>query len=370
MERNKAVSAIILAAGLSCRMKAFKPLLPLGEKTMVEIAIDLFMENGIEDIIVVSGHNCSLLNPFVKKAGALAAENRKFLSGMLSSIQTGLENIRPDAKGFFLLPVDIPAIRPSSVQSILMVFEKKPDHIIMPYFDEISGHPPLIPISLKHQILGLTGESTLREVLFNENNPMMKLTLHDRGILMDADDKRGYQQLAEKFKNPDIPDKEECFSIINSVLAEDDDVRSHLVTVCFLALKLSEAIEEDMDIDLLTASALLHDICRKKKNHAQAGADFIRNLGFERVSYIIAQHMDIFIDKDKPVQEKEIVYFADKICNGNIVDLNYHQRFSSCLKKCPWALNSITKRYEDTRLIQTRIESSAKKSIEEILKDK
>ena len=49
-------SAILLAAGRSSRMGAFKPLLPFGNKTVIECCIDALREGGVETIVVVLGH--------------------------------------------------------------------------------------------------------------------------------------------------------------------------------------------------------------------------------------------------------------------------------------------------------------------------
>src|ERR1700752_5383314 len=48
--RVKPCSAILLAAGRSSRMGAFKPLLPLGNKTVIECCIDSLREGGVETI--------------------------------------------------------------------------------------------------------------------------------------------------------------------------------------------------------------------------------------------------------------------------------------------------------------------------------
>ncbi|MCP4022117.1 MAG: NTP transferase domain-containing protein [Desulfobacteraceae bacterium] len=361
------ISAVILAAGLSSRMNGFKPLMPLGNKTIVEKSIDLFKANGIDDIVVVTGFNAGMLAPVIEKAGALPVMNPEYESGMRFSLQKGIKNIRPQSSGFFLLPVDIPALRPATIQTMVQMFRENDQQIIMPCFEGTPGHPPLIPTRLKKNILGLTNGSTLRDVLFSHSEKIIELAVHDRGILLDADDEEGYRKVCKKWSLLDTPDKEECLSIINTLLPRDDSVRSHLANVSFWALRIANAVRDDVDTNLVIASALLHDICRKEENHAQAGANLIRGIGFESVSHIIAQHMDIQLDGGDNIQEKEIVYFADKICNGHTLDLNYHQRFAQCLKKWPWALNSILKRYENTKCIQTRIESSAKKSIEEIL---
>ncbi|HEX5834800.1 MAG TPA: NTP transferase domain-containing protein, partial [Pyrinomonadaceae bacterium] len=55
------VAAVILAAGRSKRMGAFKPLLPFGAQTVIESCIDYLRKGGIETIIVVVGHRAEEL---------------------------------------------------------------------------------------------------------------------------------------------------------------------------------------------------------------------------------------------------------------------------------------------------------------------
>ncbi len=368
---QKNPSAIILAAGLSSRMKDFKPLLPFGKTTMIETIINLFKKNNIKDIIVVTGHNSSLIKPLIEKSGGRPVFNKNFKSGMMSSIQTGIRNIQKDNPGFFLMPGDIPAVRPSTIDLMIHEFHNSTNNIILPCFDGKPGHPPLIPSYIGNDILDLKNGSTLRHVLFSDKLSTIKLKVHDQGILMDADDKKQYEKVCQKFKNQYIPDKEECLSIIDETLPQHDNIRIHMANVSLTALKIANAVPSELNTDLVIASALLHDIKRKKKNHAVAGAQFMKEMGFLEVSEIIAQHMDIDVDPAIDIKEKEIVYFADKICNGHNnshgIDLNYHMRFANSIMKSPWAVSSISKRYEDTQLIQARIEKSAARSIREIL---
>jgi putative nucleotidyltransferase with HDIG domain len=135
------------------------------------------------------------------------------------------------------------------------------------------------------------------------------------------------------------------------------------------ALKLAHAVSDPVNVDLVIASALLHDIKRREKSHDTAGAALLRDLGFPRVAEVVYQHMNIELDPQAPVRETELVYFADKLCSGPHLDFNYHKRFRICLEKTPWAAASIWKRYENTRHIQARIEASAGQSITEILAD-
>ena len=360
---------MILAAGFSSRMKAFKPLLPVGGKPMVQRCIDLFLDNGITDIVVVTGHYREHIEPVIRDAGACPVFHPGFASGMLGSIQQGIAKIRPGQTGFFLLPTDIPAIRPATVARMIKKFQSDPHRIIMPCFNDMPGHPPLIPCEFKDRILALKESSTLRDLMTAQKDRTVNLKFHDRGILMDADNQDGYRRVESKVRSLDIPDREECLSIVDQELPKKHPIRDHLAQVAMTALKLAHAVSGPVNVDLVIAAALLHDIRRMEKNHAAAGAELLQGLGFNRVAKVVGQHMNIALDPQAPVRETELVYFADKVCNGPHLDLNYHQRFRHCLEKMPWAANSIWKRYENTRHIQARIEACAGQSITDILAD-
>ena len=102
------VSAIVLAAGYSSRMGKFKPLLPLGNKTIIERVVDLFLESGINDIRVVVGYRGGELLPLLKKMGVSCITNEDFEQGMFSSVKAGVKSLDQDLRAFFLLPADIP----------------------------------------------------------------------------------------------------------------------------------------------------------------------------------------------------------------------------------------------------------------------
>ena len=111
------LSALIPSAGLSSRMAPeFKPLLDMGGSPMIRVVIDLFHQAGVRDIVVVTGHNRDGLEPVVREAGAKSVFNPDYKKGMFTSIRAGAMALDRESRGFFLLPVDIPAVRPSTVE--------------------------------------------------------------------------------------------------------------------------------------------------------------------------------------------------------------------------------------------------------------
>lgn len=381
------ISAIIPAAGLSTRMHKYKPLLKLGNLTIVEQTISILKKSGINDIIVVTGHNREQIEPIIQSAGARPVFNKKFKTGMLGSIKTGVNALSSQCIGFLLLPVDIPLIRPSSIKTILSAFNKTREHIIIPQFNDEPGHPPVIPAWLRSQILNLEENSNLGTLLLSLKQHIKKQTIHDQGIVMDADTQDAYEKLKKRHSTIDIPNKKECHSIIHANLQKETNIQSHVKLVADTAITLAMAVQKKIDkkkrqnldfnpnlnLDLIYAGALLHDIKRKEENHAAKGAGYLLSLGFPKVADIVAQHMDLTLPLLDSLTETQIVYFADKLCNSADIELDYSRRFNEKIRQSQNSKNDIKniilQRYKHTKLIQTKIENICNRSVKSILQD-
>ncbi len=348
------LSAIIPAAGYSSRMHQYKPLLPLGDKPMAALTIHLFQKIGIHDILVITGHNHDKLAPVIEQTGAKAVFNSTFDQGMFSSIQTGVRQIQKQAKGFFLLPVDTPLVRPETLNTLTQAFARNPNHIIIPEFNETLGHPPLIPGQLIPEILAMDPQSNLRELILSKTDRTTHVPVHDRAILMDADTPQAYGALTDKFNLKDIPEESECWSIIHGELPGEIHIHNHLELVTKTADHLCRGLH--LNRPLLRAAALLHDIKRKEPHHARAGSTYLKSLGFFRVAHLVARHMTL-TQLTSDITEAEVLFLADKLCQGDCFELNYKQRFMDKINQNPSAQKEILHRYETARHIQARIET-------------
>ena len=145
MDNNPLFSAVILAAGLSSRLGRFKPLAALGGVTLIERAVNLFRSAGVRDITVVIGHRADELRPILADLRVKSADNPDYESGMFSSVRRGVESLNGQSQAFFVLPVDIPLVRPATVRALTQAFGRQPQaKIFYPVFGDQRGHPPLI----------------------------------------------------------------------------------------------------------------------------------------------------------------------------------------------------------------------------------
>ena len=110
---NKVV-AILLAAGRSRRMGAFKPLLPV-----VEACINHLFEGGVEDVCVVVGHRAAEMRERLAHLPVRFAFNDEAESEMSVSIARGVECVPAEAGAMLVALCDQPMI-PSSVVSHLI----------------------------------------------------------------------------------------------------------------------------------------------------------------------------------------------------------------------------------------------------------
>ena len=135
-----------------------------------------------------------------------------------------------------------------------------------------------------------------------------------------------------------IPSREECLKILKENNVPENVVR-HSLKVAELALDIAKRLKArgiNVDISLLEAAAILHDIMRSKKgDHAIEGARFIKGIGYEKVAETAKAHGLYNLPKIKPeTTEQKILFYADKrIIEDRIVSLK--ERFDDFRKRYP-----------------------------------
>ncbi len=363
------VTAVILVAGFSSRMKDFKPLLLLGGMTILERAIRLFHQNGISDTQVVVGHRSEDLIPLLQSCGARWVVNESYREGMFSSVIAGISRLEVDREAFFLLPMDIPLVRPRTIRDLLKTYPKAGEHILYPTFQGRRGHPPLIAAAFAQEIRLWKGEGGLRSFLGQYETQSLEVEVADEYILRDVDTAMDYQELVLRYPNYEIPSFMECRVLLTKKFPVARSVLGHCQMVALVALRLVEELNRSggqFNLDLVVAAGLLHDMAKGQPNHAKAGEKILKELGFPAVAKIVGTHKDIFPGKEDQLIEEEVLYLADKMVRGNqLVPLqeSYQiakERFASD----PRAGVAAEKRWADAFLIKEKVEKKMGRTLE------
>ena len=184
-----AVTALILAAGMSSRMGTCKPLLPLGGETVLERVIGIARHAGIKSILAVVGHDADLLLPVLARQHVPGVINPDYERGMFSSLRTGISHLGKNCPAFFLMPADMPLFSPDTVRQLLAAYREGAPKILVcrPCYQNRRGHPPLISTALIPEIADHDGAGGLRTLLARFESATRNLEVDDPGILIDLD---------------------------------------------------------------------------------------------------------------------------------------------------------------------------------------
>lgn len=368
-----AIAAIILSAGFSTRMGEFKPLMPLRGKTLLQRAIDLFETAGVDDILVVIGHRAEEVERVVWQTAACCIENDAHGEGMFSSVSKGMAALPAACQAVFLLPVDIPMVRPATIRRLIKTFEQhNGKRVLLPVFNGRPGHPPMIDARLCPQIMNWHGRGGLRAFFEEHAEVVLEVPVADEAILHDLDTPDDIAQLTRRLSRLDLPTRDECLVWLAQVQRLPAGIVRHCRTVADLAVSLAQGVRDqcsDLDIDLIFTAALLHDIGRLEKSHAKVGAKLLETEGFPGVADIVRQHMDIEVNPAKPLCEAEVVYLADKMVMENTLVLP-SARFAASYQKYTDSnpgTGAWGKRRRSVGLIQAKVEQAAGCSLQRFL---
>ena len=193
-------AGIILCAGLSSRMKDFKPLLPLDGSTLIECTISSLLQAGIDRIVLVVGHRgkdieevlCKRNYPFVT-----AVYNPRYAdSDMMESVRIGIRALQWPLESVFVLPGDMPKIHPRTMSALLQQMREYPCKVCIPRYKGENAHPPLIHASCLDYLLNtFDGPGGLKAALNAFSEETVYMPVDDAGCTMDADTPDDYQRL-------------------------------------------------------------------------------------------------------------------------------------------------------------------------------
>jgi putative nucleotidyltransferase with HDIG domain len=281
---------------------------------------------------------------------------------MFTSVQAGVRSLDTATKAFFLMPADVPLVRSATIRNLADSQDRHRDKILIPVFGMNRGHPPLIAARFIRAIIDYRGEKGLAGVFDQCKADTVALTVPDSNILLDMDTPEEYELLCEKSRNTDIPSAAECDVIMKDMLKVPDAVIAHCKAVASVAQSIVDKTNRcggNIDRELVTAAALLHDLARGMPDHAAESARIIRGMRFPKVAELVETHMDIVPGRSGIVSSAEILYLSDKLVSGDRI-VNLQDRFGQARDKYgenPEAAGKIRTRYENAIDILNRIEA-------------
>ncbi|WP_157068168.1 HD domain-containing protein, partial [Desulfosarcina cetonica] len=142
---------------------------------------------------------------------------------------------------------------------------------------------PPDPRSLKPAILAHDGRGGLKTVLDRFTAEARDVPLADEGALLDMDTPTDFDRLTERAAMAEILTDRECDLLMTTVCRLPQAIDDHCRQVARIAGRLGDAVLAAggrLDVARIRCAARIHDLARLEKDHAAAGARFLRQMGF------------------------------------------------------------------------------------------
>lgn len=196
------IPAIVAAAGFSRRMGELKQLLAWQGRTVIETVVAHLQRAGAHPVVCVVGHREAEIRAVLAHSQAQVVANPEYARGeMLTSYQQGVRALQNEHlyPGLLLALGDQPHLQVESIAQVLDQARRQPDGIVIPSFNLRRGHPIYLPRHLWPDLLALSGEQSLRNLLHAHAQDIVYVNSESDGVLQDMDTPEQYQAMVERY---------------------------------------------------------------------------------------------------------------------------------------------------------------------------
>jgi CTP:molybdopterin cytidylyltransferase MocA len=173
-----------------------KPLLPLGNRTVIGHCLDTIIAAGLRDIIVVVGPDGDEIAETLRGLPVAVVKNESRRSEMVASVRIGLRALEDHASGVLICLTDHPLTSADTLTAIVLGHQVTPDKIIIPAYQGKRGHPTLFPRSVIEEVF--SGDN-LRDVIRRDFGRIRIIEVGDEGVVLDMDTREDYENIVQKF---------------------------------------------------------------------------------------------------------------------------------------------------------------------------
>jgi len=199
------ISAILLAAGKSSRMKGVNKLTKeIYGTPMIKHSTKNILNSSVKELIIVLGHENEVIKNIIGDNKKIKfVYNKDFENGISSSIKTGLNNISSQTEAFFICLGDMPFINQSIYNKLIKsrfsynkkLNAKNKKDIFIPEYDGLKGNPVLFSYLMKNQIMSIEDDNGAKEIIDSNKGKILNVKIDNKSIINDFDTEENFENL-------------------------------------------------------------------------------------------------------------------------------------------------------------------------------
>ncbi len=147
------ISGVVLAAGTGSRFGGTKQVVVVDGKPLAQHAIDALAAAGVDEIVVVTGHDAvAVATVLTLPAQARIVWNKAYREGQASSLAAALHVLDDDSEAAVILMADQPGVTLDVIRSLILRFRATRKQVVRVMYADGPG-----PSLLSREIYGEAG---------------------------------------------------------------------------------------------------------------------------------------------------------------------------------------------------------------------
>ena len=211
MKPQKRLSCVLLAAGLSSRMgEQNKLLLNIEGESLVRRTAKLLVNFGLEEIVVVVGHEASLVSNELNDLPVTIIENCSYDEGQMTSVHTGIKALTRQTDGIIICLSDLVLLEKADLYALHLAFDECKTSILVPQYKGERGNPIILAQSQCQSILD--GEKNLgcRKLIQKKPEEVTIFEAENDHVTFDLDTPEALKIFRQRMHHSNYDAKQPC----------------------------------------------------------------------------------------------------------------------------------------------------------------
>ncbi len=185
---SEGTGAVILAAGVSS----------ISKTDMLKQELDTLRQSGVSPIVVVTGHDESIVRKELAHRKVLFVENPEYkTTKMFKSIQLGLKKLKAKCGSALIVNGDSPSFSAETIKAL----SGSEQDLLFPMHDGKPGHPFSISMKKLNEILSYDGDRGIQGMMKKGLIKAALIEVDDPGIHMEAKEEEDLIRIMEYQKD-------------------------------------------------------------------------------------------------------------------------------------------------------------------------
>jgi molybdenum cofactor cytidylyltransferase len=199
------ITGVVLAAGLSLRMRQNKLLMKFKQQTVLEETLRQMLSSRVRDILVITGFERDRAEEVISRLRSTritTVYNRDYGLGRAESVKCAVRHVKGEADAVLFMVADKPGVTGSLINRAISRFEKEAPDILYVRTPAGRGHPIVFSKKLFNELLSLNGDFVGDDLIARHGDNVV--ALDDETVQVDIDTEEDYRAAIESVDTREI----------------------------------------------------------------------------------------------------------------------------------------------------------------------